>query len=46
MRLNVYKRPDWWLSMEITEDEWPEIKEYIEEHKIYYTLVLGRHEED
>ena len=46
MRLNVYKRPNLWLSMEITEEEWSEIKEYIEENNIWYTLVLGRHEKD
>lgn len=46
MRLTVYKRPNLWLSMEITEEEWPELKEYVEENNIWYTLVLGRHEEN
>ncbi len=46
MRLNVYRRPNDWLSMYITEEEWQEIKPYLDENNIFYTLVLGNHEED
>jgi|TARA_B100000287_G_C20375485_1_gene679433 hypothetical protein len=46
MRLNVYRKPDEWLSMNITEEEWKEIKPYLEENKIWYTLSLGVYEKD
>ena len=46
MRLNVYRRPNDWLSMNITEEEWEEIKPYLDENNIFYTLVLGNYEED
>tara|TARA_B100000287_G_scaffold156905_2_gene147992 strand:+ start:1611 stop:1751 length:141 start_codon:yes stop_codon:yes gene_type:complete len=46
MRLNVYKKPNEWLSLNITEEEWPEVKKYLEENNIWYTLAIGNHEED
>ena len=45
MRLNVYRQPNDWLSLNITEEEWEEIKPYIDENNIFYTLVLENHEE-
>jgi hypothetical protein len=46
MMLNVYKAPNDWISMNITEKEWEDIKPYLEEKKIWYTLVLGNHDEN
>ncbi len=41
MRLNIYKSPTEWESYQITKEDWPEIKEYLEKNNIWYTLCLS-----